>query len=136
LGTLSVFLGDPGNYVGWFGTSMLVYLTLGMLIETLGHQIRLADNGRTALALFDEWHPEVVFLDIGLPGMDGYEVASEIRSRSPGGAPRLVAVTGYGQDRDRAKGRQAGFDAHLVKPAAYEAIAQILASAGADLRPS
>ena len=110
--------------------------TLGMLIETLGHQIRLADNGRTALALFDEWHPEVVFLDIGLTGMDGYEVASEIRSRSPGGAPRLVAVTGYGQDRDRAKGRQAGFDAHLVKPAAYEAIAQILASAGADLRPS
>ena len=110
--------------------------TLGMLIETLGHQIRLADNGRAALALFDEWHPEVVFLDIGLPGMDGYEVASEIRSRSPAGAPRLVAVTGYGQDRDRAKGRQAGFDAHLVKPAAYEAIAQILASAGADLRPS
>ncbi|MEO6744188.1 MAG: CheR family methyltransferase [Caldimonas sp.] len=110
--------------------------TLGMLIETLGHQIRLADNGRAALALFDEWHPQVVFLDIGLPGMDGYAVAAEIRRRSPAAATRLVAVTGYGQDRDRAKGRQAGFDTHLVKPAAYEAIAQILASAGAGPRPS
>jgi len=104
--------------------------TLGMLIETFGHQTRLAGDGRAALALFDEWRPQVVFLDIGLPGIDGYEVASEIRRRSAGSAPRLVAVTGYGQDRDRAKGRQAGFDAHLVKPAAYEAIAAILDSAG------
>ena len=110
--------------------------TLGMLIETLGHQTRLAGDGRAALTLFDEWLPNVVFLDIGLPGIDGYEVAAEIRRRSRNGAPRLVAVTGYGQDRDRAKGRQAGFDAHLVKPAAYEAIAEILDSAGRRERSS
>ena len=110
--------------------------TLGMLIETLGHQTRLAGDGRAALTLFDAWRPQVVFLDIGLPGIDGYEVAAEIRRRSKSGAPRLVAVTGYGQDRDRAKGRQAGFDADLVKPAAYEAIAQILDSAGARGRSS
>jgi CheY-like chemotaxis protein len=89
--------------------------TLGMLIETLGHQTRLAGDGRAALALFDEWLPQVVFLDIGC------RASTATRSRrdpapQPAGAPRLVAVTGYGQDRDRAKGRQAGFDAHLVKP--------------------
>jgi exodeoxyribonuclease III len=70
----------------------------------------------------------------GLPGIDGYEVATEIRRRSAAHPPRLVAVTGYGQDRDRAKGRQAGFDAHLVKPAAYDAIAKILESVGAAER--
>jgi len=104
--------------------------TLAMLIDTLGHETRLAGDGKEALALFDEWHPQVVFLDIGLPGMSGYEVAAAIRRRAPAGTARLVAVTGYGQDSDRAKGRQAGFDAHLVKPAGYDAIAQILAAAG------
>jgi CheY-like chemotaxis protein/two-component sensor histidine kinase len=108
--------------------------TLAMLIETLGHQTRLAGDGQAALAAFDEWRPEVVFLDIGLPGMYGYAVAAAMRRRSPARATRLVAVTGYGQDSDRAKGRQAGFDAHLVKPAAYDAIAQILA--GVEPRPA
>jgi CheY-like chemotaxis protein len=108
--------------------------TLAMLIETFGHTTRLADDGQQALAQFDEWQPDAVFLDIGLPGIDGYEVATEIRRRSAAHPPRLVAVTGYGQDRDRAKGRQAGFDAHLVKPAAYDAIAKILESVGAAER--
>jgi len=108
--------------------------TLSMLVGTFGHETRVAADGAEALEVFDAWQPQLVFLDIGLPGIDGYEVAAEMRRRAPGAAPTLVAVTGYGQDRDRAKGRQSGFDAHLVKPAAYPAIEAILASAAG--RPS
>ena len=78
--------------------------TLMMLIATFGHESRLAADGGEALAIFDAWRPEIVFLDIGLLGIDGYEVAAEIRRRDPRRAPKLVAVTGYGQDRDRRQG--------------------------------
>jgi CheY-like chemotaxis protein len=93
-------------------------------------------NGHEALAASDEWSPEVVFLDIGLPEMDGYEVAAELRRRSLDPPPRLVAVTGYGQDSDRAKSLRAGFDDHLVKPAAFAAIEAIVATVPAAERES
>ena len=98
-----------------------------MLTETLGHESRLAGGGLAGLELCKAWNPDVVFLDIGLPDMDGYEVAAAIRARQDGrSGPRLVAVTGYGQDSDREKTREAGFDDHLVKPADFEAIVAIL----------
>jgi CheY-like chemotaxis protein len=73
--------------------------------------------------------PDVVFLDIGLPGMDGYEVARRMRQR-PGGADlRLVALTGYGQASDRQRSREAGFDTHLVKPVELDAVRALVADA-------
>ncbi len=106
--------------------------TLLMLTETLGHQGRLAGGGLAGLELCAAWRPDVVFLDIGLPDIDGYAVAAKIRARQAGGPrPRLVAVTGYGQDKDREKTREAGFDHHLVKPADFEAIVTILSAVAA-----
>jgi two-component system CheB/CheR fusion protein len=107
--------------------------TLAMLVESMGHEVRLAGDGLQAIRVCVEWGPQAVFLDIGLPGMDGYEVARELRARLPKEAmPRLIAVTGYGQDRDREKTRAAGFDDHLVKPADFTVIASILNSVAAD----
>lgn len=90
--------------------SMVVFL------ELEGHQARSADSGDAALRLLPEFRPQVVLLDIGLPGQNGYEVARRIR-RMPGGADlELVAVSGYGDQEAVERGRQAGFDRHLVKP--------------------
>jgi CheY-like chemotaxis protein len=70
----------------------------------------------------------VVLLDIGMPGMDGYEVARRIRARSPGPRPTIVALTGWGQENDRREAREAGFDHHLVKPAEIGALKELLRS--------
>jgi CheY-like chemotaxis protein len=93
-----------------------------------GHDARIAHNGQAAVAEARAFLPEVVFLDIGLPGMNGYEVARAIRSRFPGQATTLVALTGWGQDDDRRRAREAGFDHHLVKPAEIDTLQQLLAS--------
>jgi len=108
--------------------------TLVMLLDSLGHRTRLAMNGREALTATEEWRPEVVFLDIGLPEMDGYEVAAELRRRPLDPPPRLVAVTGYGQDADRARSLRAGFHDHLVKPASFAAIEAIVSTVPAAAR--
>jgi CheY-like chemotaxis protein len=68
-----------------------------------------------------------VVLDVGLPVMDGYELARRLRERHAGGRPRLIAVTGYGQEADRARAREAGFDHHLVKPIAIDALVPLIA---------
>ncbi len=88
--------------------------TLSQLLELLGHEPRTAGDGNAALACFDEFHPDVVLLDIGLPGMDGYEVARHLRAR--GGSVRLVALTGWGQADDKRRAAEAGFDTHWTKP--------------------
>jgi len=75
--------------------------------------------------MVEEFSPEVVLLDIGLPEIDGYEAARRLRSRL-GSDVRLVAVTGWGQERDRERAREAGFDAHLTKPVTLEALAKVL----------
>ncbi|HEY8926200.1 MAG TPA: response regulator, partial [Polyangia bacterium] len=75
-----------------------------------------AEDGPRALASAAAFAPDVVLLDIGLPLMDGYEVARRLRQRTEGRPPRLLALTGYGQDKDRATALAAGFDDHLVKP--------------------
>jgi PAS domain S-box-containing protein len=97
---------------------------LAQLIVHLGpHEVETAHDGCTALRRVEEQRPDIVLLDIGLPGMDGYEVARAIRADSAINSVLLVAVTGYGQEEDRRKSREAGFDEHLVKPAAIGAIA-------------
>jgi signal transduction histidine kinase len=90
--------------------------TTGLLLRSLGAQVRIAYDGAQALAAIAEWSPGLVLLDLGMPGMDGHEVARRIRAAHGRRAPVLAALTGWGQDGDRARTRAAGFDHHLVKP--------------------
>ncbi|WP_182865202.1 hybrid sensor histidine kinase/response regulator [Rhodopirellula sp. JC639] len=99
------------------------------LLEKLGpHEVKTAGDGPSAIKLFVEFQPELVFMDIGLPGQDGYEIARQIRQLETGTPCRLVALTGYGQQDDREKSKQAGFDEHLVKPPGIDQIRELLAS--------
>jgi CheY-like chemotaxis protein len=91
--------------------------SMALLQELSGHQARVANNGPDALVVACEFRPEVVLLDIGLPGMDGYEVARQLRQMPELAGAFLVALTGYGSVADREKAHEAGFDEHLVKPA-------------------
>ena len=86
------------------------------LLDLWGHQSHTVHSGNDVLAAALAFQPDVILLDIGLPEIDGFEVARQIRAESALGRARLVAMTGYGQESDRARGRDAGFDTHLVKP--------------------
>lgn len=90
--------------------------SLAQLLSLSGHDAQTAVDGPTGLRAAVEFKPEVIFCDLGLPGMSGYEVAKALRALPEGRAVVLVALTGYGQPSDREKTAQAGFDAHLVKP--------------------
>jgi PAS domain S-box-containing protein len=90
--------------------------SLRVLLESLGHRVLGAADGRRGLELALHHQPEVVLVDLGLPGLDGYEVARALRASSVGRTALLIAVTGYGQAEDRQRSKEAGFDAHLVKP--------------------
>ena len=90
--------------------------TLAEALSDQGYDVRVAVDGPRALAAAAEFGPDVVLLDIGLPVMDGYEVARQLRQRTEPRPPRLLAVTGYGQEKDRALATAAGFDDHIVKP--------------------
>jgi signal transduction histidine kinase/DNA-binding response OmpR family regulator len=109
--------------------------SLAMLLRELGHEVEVAHDGAAALEAVGDFEPEVVLLDIGLPGMDGYEVARRLR-RQPGlkDLP-LVALTGYGQEEDRRRSREAGFDLHLVKPLDLDALPSIFALLPTAVRP-
>jgi CheY-like chemotaxis protein len=99
--------------------------TLGLMLESLGHRTRVAFDGANALKLAEEFAPEVVLLDLGMPGIDGFEVARRLR-RTADPALHIIAVTGWGQDADRQRSRAAGFDLHLVKPVDAGLLAQAL----------
>ena len=102
--------------------------SLSMLLDMVGNETRTADDGLNAVIAAEEFLPDVVLLDIGLPKLNGYEACRRIREQHWGKNMVLVAVTGWGQDEDRRKSREAGFDAHLVKPIDYAALTQLLAS--------
>src|SRR5678815_372410 len=102
--------------------------TMAMLIEALGHEVRTAYDGREALETAVNSRPHVVLLDIGLPGLNGYEVAKRIRQEPAVQNTVLAAMTGYGQLIDRQRSHEAGFDHHLVKPADFAQVKQILAT--------
>lgn len=89
---------------------------LGVMLESWGHEVRIAHDGPAAVEAADAWWPEIALLDIGLPVMDGYELASHLTARLSPHLPKLVAVSGYGEESDRARSRDAGFCRHLVKP--------------------
>src|SRR5262249_55406724 len=89
-----------------------------MLLPFLGHLVEVAYDGPSALFAVRDFQPEIVLLDIGLPGMSGYEVARQLRANPENEGLVLAAVTGYGQDEDVRRSREAGFDYHLTKPLA------------------
>jgi len=98
---------------------------LDMLLRSLGHETRVAHEGTAALRVAEEFRPDIVLLDIGMPGIDGYEVARRLRA-SKNRPLRIVAVTGWGQEADRERSREAGFDLHLVKPVDANELARAL----------
>ncbi|HXI38174.1 MAG TPA: response regulator, partial [Burkholderiales bacterium] len=86
------------------------------LLELAGHDVREARDGLEGVLAATEFDPQIVLLDIGMPRMNGYDAAREIRKRAPGTPPLILAMTGWGQDADKERAREAGFDGHLVKP--------------------
>jgi len=92
----------------------------------MGHEVKTSYAGRDAIELAAQYQPEGVLLDIGLPGMNGYEIAQALRNSRGGSRMVLIAVSGYGQDEDRRLSREAGFDHHLVKPVAPAELTKII----------
>jgi CheY-like chemotaxis protein len=108
--------------------------SLRMLLEFLGADVRVAFDGASALRALDGYEPAVVFLDIGMPDMDGYEVARRMRGIVSPEKTTIVALTGWGQEADRRKAREAGFDRHLIKPADVGALQALLGSLDESVR--
>jgi PAS domain S-box-containing protein len=101
--------------------------TMIMLLETVGHHTAFAHNGAQALSTAAAYQPHIVILDIGLPDQNGYEVARQLRQRPEGAALFLVAATGWGQDADRERARDAGFDLHMTKPIDFGKLQEVIA---------
>ena len=96
------------------------------LLSLYGHHVRIAANGASALAIAAQFHPQLVLSDIGLPGMDGYALAPALRQLAGDRRMVMAAVTGYGQSSDREHAIRAGFDHHLVKPLAADALLRFI----------
>ena len=108
---------------------------LSLQLQLAGHDVRTAHDGADALAMTESFEPDIVLLDLGMPKMDGYEVARRVRMRPQGRRVRLIALTGWGQQQDRDRTAAAGFDAHLVKPVSEAHLFQALATAVDTRRP-
>jgi len=100
--------------------------SLAMLLRMEGHEVMVAHDGPEAFAAVATFNPEVALLDIGMPGLNGYEVAKKIRAATPSSAIILIAVTGWGQHSDKARARAAGFDHHFTKPVEPERLVELL----------
>ena len=101
--------------------------SLAMLLQVRGEQVRVAYDGEEALGAEDDFRPDVVLLDIGMPKLSGYEVARRIRDRRGAGV-LIVAITGWGQEEDRLRAREAGFDHHFTKPVDYAVLLDLIDS--------
>lgn len=100
--------------------------SFAMLLSFSGHEVRIAHDGAEALSVVREFRPDFAFLDIGMPGLTGYEVAQAVRAESWGQGIKLIAVTGWGQAEDRNRAHSAGFDRHMVKPIDPDEIDRLL----------
>jgi CheY-like chemotaxis protein len=103
-----------------FATSMSI------LLQTLGHDVRVANDAREAMTIARDFGPHFAFLDIGLPEINGYQLAGQLRTQPETQETTLVAVSGWGQMKDRMRSREAGFVTHLVKPVALDQIRTVL----------
>jgi CheY-like chemotaxis protein len=104
--------------------------TLGQLLEALGQEVRVFHDPMAALGAACDYQPDVALLDIGLPVLDGYQLAAGLRERLGRDACRMIALTGYGQEGDRRRSAAAGFEQHLVKPIGWQELARVAAAAG------
>lgn len=102
-------------------------LSMAMMLSIMGHETRTAHDGESAVATAESFLPEVVLLDIGLPKLNGYEVAQRIREKPWGVSMFLIAVTGWGQDEDRERSSEVGLNLHMVKPVEPSALEKLLA---------
>ena len=102
-------------------------LSLAMMLSMMGHDTRTAHDGEAAVTTAEAFRPQVVLLDIGLPKLNGYEVAQRIRQQEWGTSMFLVAVTGWGQDEDRRRSEDVGMNLHMVKPVEPSALDRMLA---------
>jgi two-component system CheB/CheR fusion protein len=110
--------------------------SLSALLRLWGHEVRVVHDGLSAVDAAHEQHPEVVLLDIGLPGLDGYQVAKRLRDDHEIDGALLVAMTGYGQPDDRRRSREAGIHHHFVKPVEPFVLRTLLANLGAPVSAS
>jgi two-component system, sensor histidine kinase len=101
--------------------------TLHTIVTMWGHEVSVASDGRAGIDLVLRDRPDVALIDVGLPGINGYDVARAIRSTLRNGEVRLIAITGYGQPSDKEQALQAGFDTHLLKPISPEVLEELLA---------
>ena len=102
-------------------------LSMSMMLSIMGHETRTAHDGETAVATAETFLPDVVLLDIGLPKLNGYEVAQRIREKAWGESMYLIAVTGWGQEEDRQRSTEVGLNLHMVKPVEPAALEKLLA---------
>jgi CheY-like chemotaxis protein len=102
-------------------------LSLAMMLSIMGHETRTAHDGESAVHAAETFLPEVVLLDIGLPKLNGYEVAQRLREQPWGQAMYLIAVTGWGQEEDRQRSTEVGLNVHMVKPVEPAALEKLLA---------
>ena len=102
-------------------------LSLAMMLSIMGHETRTAHDGESAVSSAESFLPEVVLLDIGLPKLNGYEVAQRIRENKWGQSMFLIAVTGWGQEEDRQRSSEVGLNVHMVKPVEPAALERLLA---------
>ena len=100
--------------------------SLAMLMESFTADVRASYDGASGVAAAAEFRPDIVFIDIRMPEMDGYETSRRLRARLGAATPMLVALTGLGQDQDREQTREAGFDIHLTKPVSSDALEELL----------
>jgi CheY-like chemotaxis protein len=105
---------------------------MARLMKLLGHEVATAHTGSEALKVARGYRPEFILLDIGLPGMDGYQVASRLRLEECCKDAVIVAVSGYGQEEDRRRSKEAGFDHHLIRPLDHDALLSLLSAGAAD----
>jgi CheY-like chemotaxis protein len=110
--------------------------SLALLLEALGHTVRTAHGGHSAVALAQDFQPDVALLDIGMPDMSGYEVAQQLRETQWGTNIRLIALTGWGQDEDKRRALAAGFDRHLTKPVELQELEKLLLASGGRIAPA
>lgn len=101
-------------------------LSLAMMLSIMGHETRTAHDGESAVLTAESFLPDVVLLDIGLPKLNGYEVAQRIRENAWGKAMFLIAVTGWGQEEDRQRSSEVGLNVHMVKPVEPAALERLL----------
>jgi CheY-like chemotaxis protein len=100
--------------------------SMAKLLRMLGHEVDLAYDGPSGIDAARSFRPDVVLLDIGMPGMNGYEVAARLRQEEGCRDALIIAASGYGQEEDRRRSREAGFDHHLVKPIDYDLLNTLL----------